>query len=92
MSSTHDILAEFTNLPPGFIEDITGTKPVDLLRDDDDIVTVEGPFATSGSVACAEVAPPRAMTEREIFVAERRSGIGGSDAATVLGLNPYKPT
>ena len=42
--------------------------------------------------SCAEVVPPRAMTEREIFVAERRSGIGGSDAATVLGLNPYKPT
>lgn len=29
------------------------------------------------------------MTEKE-WLEERKKGIGGSDAATILGLNPYK--
>ena len=29
------------------------------------------------------------MTEKE-WLEARKSGIGGSDAATILGLNPYK--
>ena len=27
---------------------------------------------------------------REEWLEERKNGIGGSDAATILGLNPYK--
>lgn len=30
------------------------------------------------------------MTERKEWLSERRKGIGGSDAAAILGLNPYK--
>lgn len=30
--------------------------------------------------------------EREEWLEERKKGIGGSDAATILGLNPYKTT
>ena len=30
------------------------------------------------------------MTSEEIWLEERKNGIGGSDAATILGLNPYK--
>ena len=29
------------------------------------------------------------MTEKQ-WLEERKNGIGGSDAATILGLNPYK--
>ena len=29
---------------------------------------------------------------REDWLEERKKGIGGSDAATILGLNPYKTT
>lgn len=31
-----------------------------------------------------------APTDRELFLADRRRGIGGSDVAAVLGLDPYK--
>lgn len=30
------------------------------------------------------------MTDHEKWLAERRKGIGGSDASAILGLNPYK--
>ncbi|MCI0719887.1 MAG: YqaJ viral recombinase family protein, partial [Acidobacteria bacterium] len=30
------------------------------------------------------------MTERERWLAERRKGIGSSDAAAILGVHPYK--
>ncbi len=30
------------------------------------------------------------MPSREEWLEERKKGIGGSDAAVILGLNPYK--
>lgn len=33
---------------------------------------------------------PAQYRDREEWLAERRTGIGGSDAAAILGLNPYK--